>query len=152
MPERKNVVEDIAQRDMTLLYRLRFWALTLLRIHLGILFTYHGSLRLLEPNNLAGSIAYFSQAGIPYAQYSVYLFGIIEMAGGLLLLFGLFTRGAAFIVMLEMIYVLLKAHLKNGFLVSSNGYEFALILIFALLFVLVNGSGHLSLGKMLRGE
>ena len=152
MAETKNVFEDIGQRDMTLLYHLRFWSLTLLRMFLGIVFAYHGALRLFVPQNLSGSIAYFTQMGISYAAFTVYLFGIIEFVGGLLLFLGLFTRGAAFIVVLEMIYVFFKVHLKNGFLVGNNGYEFILILICALLFVLVNGAGHLSLGKIFREE
>ena len=152
MPETKNVLEDMGQRDMTLLYRLRFWSLTLLRLFLGVVFAYHGALRLFVPANLSGSIAYFTQVGIPYAPFHVYLFGIIELAGGALLFLGLFTRWSAFIVMLEMFFVLFKVHLKNGFLVGNNGYEFVLILIFALLFVLVNGPGRLSLGKLFKEE
>ena len=150
MPETKSVWKDLWQRDMTLLYNFRFWSLTLLRIFLGFAFAYRGALRLFIPNNLAGSVAYFSQVGIPFPYFSVYLFGIIEIACGLLLFFGLLARGAAFVVMLELIYIFFKVHLKNGFLTGNNGYEFVLILIFALLFVLVNGAGHLALGKLFR--
>ena len=152
MAETKGVWVDLWQRDMTLLYNLRFWSLTLLRAFLGILFAYHGALRLFVPANLAGSILYFTQVGIPFANYTIYLFGIVELVGGILLFFGLFTRLSAFIVMLEMIYTFFKVHLKYGFLVGNNGYEFVLILIFALLFVLVNGPGHFSLGKLFRRE
>ena len=152
MPETKSVWEDMGQRDMTLLYSLRFWSLTLLRAFLGFLFTYHGALRLFVPTNLAGSIVYFTQVGIPFAKYLVYLFGAVEIVGGLLLLLGLFTRLAAFVVMLELVYVFFRVHLRNGFFVNTNGYEFVLILIFALIFVLVNGPGHLSLGKLFKKE
>ena len=152
MAETKSVWKDLWQRDMTLLYNLRFWSLTLLRIFLGFAFAYHGALRLFVPQNLAGSIAYFTQVGIPYAQFSVYIVGIIEIACGLLLFFGLFTRGAAFVVMLELIYIFFKVHLRNGLLAGNNGYEFVLLLIAALLIILVNGAGHLSLGKLFGKE
>ena len=149
MAETKNVAQDLVQRDMTLLYHLRFWSLTLLRVFLGILFTYHGFLRLFVPGNLAGSAVYFAKAAIPFAAASSFLFGIVELIGGLLILIGLFTRWSAFVLMLEMMLIFFWVHLKNGFLLSGNGYEFVLVLIAALLFVLVNGAGHLSLGKMI---
>ena len=152
MVKNKSVWEDLGQRDMTLLYNLRFWSLTLLRAFLGVLFAYHGALRLLVPTNLAGSISYFTQVGIPYANYVIYAFAVIELAGGILLFLGLFTRLSAFVVMLEMIYIFFQVHLRNGFLVGNNGYEFVLLLIFALLFVLVNGPGHVAFEKMLWEE
>ena len=140
MAETKSVWQDIWQRDMTLLYNLRFWSLTLLRIFLGFTFAYHGALRLLVPNNLAGSIVYFGQVGIPMPELAVYVFGIVEIAGGLLLLIGLLTRWSAFVVMLEMIYIFFAVHLKNGFLAGANGYEYVLLIIGALIVILVNGS------------
>jgi len=152
MAENKSVWEDLWQRDATLLYNFRFWSLALLRVFLGGLFAYHGALRLLIPANLAGSVSYFTQAGIPFANYLVYLFGIIEIAFGLFLFFGLFTRLSAFVLMLVMIYIFFQVHLKNGFLAGQNGYEFVLLLVFALLFVLVNGPGHLALEKVFKEE
>ena len=147
-----SVWADMGQRDMSLLYNFRFWSLTLLRVFLGGLFAYHGALRLLVPANLAGSLSYFAQVGIPFAQPSAYIFGIVEVVAGMLLLVGVFTRWSAFVLMLGMVYIFFQVHLKNGFLVGNNGYEFVLLLIFALLFVLVNGSGHLALEKMLEEE
>lgn len=152
MAKNVSVWKDIGQRDATLLYNFRFWSLALLRVFLGGLFAYHGALRLLVPANLAGSVSYFTQVGIPLANYSVYLFGIIEIAFGLFLFFGLFTRLSAFVLMLGMTYIFFQVHLKNGFLVGHNGYEFVLFLVFALLFVLANGSGHLALENMLKGK
>ena len=152
MTETKNVFEDMGQRDMTLLYRFRFWSIAFLRIFLGIVFAYHGALRLFVPQNLSGSIVYFTQVGIPYANFSVYLFGIIELVGGLLLFFGLLTRWAAFIIALEMIYIFFNVHLKNGFLVSSNGYEFVLVIIAGLVVILASGAGKIALGKMFKNK
>ena len=150
MPETKKILEDLGQRDMTLLYGQRYWSLALLRIFLGIVFAYHGALRLLVPANLSGSIFYFTQVGIPHASFAVYLFGIIELAGGLLLFFGLLTRWSAFIVLLEMIYVFFKVHLKNGILAGSNGYEFALVLIAGLTVILASGAGKIAVGKVFK--
>ena len=150
MAQSKSLWKDIWQMDMTLLYNLRFWSLTLLRLFLGFTFAYHGALRLFVPSNLAGSAAYFSQVGIPLPGVSVYVFGAVELIAGTLLFLGLLVRWSALAAMLEMLYIFFAVHLKNGFLVGNNGYEFVLLLIAALLVVLVNGAGHLSLGKLLK--
>lgn len=151
MAETKSVWTDLWQRDMTLLYNLRFWSLTVLRLFLGALFTYHGFLRLFVPSNLQNSITYFGMVGIPYPSFALYIIGGIELAGGVLLFLGLLTRWSAFALMAMLAYAFFKVHLANGFLIGNNGYEFVLILFAALLAVFVNGAGHLSLGKMMKG-
>jgi len=146
-------VEDVSQRNMTtLLYDMRFWSLTLLRAFLGIVFAYHGLLRLFVPGNLAGSAAYFAELGIPLAQASAFLFGVVEFGGGLLLLAGIFTRWSAFILMLGMAVAFFAFHIKNGLLVGNNGYEFVVLLIGTLLVIVLNGAGHLSLGKQFKSK
>lgn len=152
MAQSKSVWKDLWQMDMTLLYNLRFWSLTLLRIFLGFILFYHGFLRMFVPGNLAGSISYFGQMGIPFPAASVYILGIIELVCGVLLFLGIFARWAAVLAMLEMLKIFFLVHLENGLLVSSNGYEFILLLIGALFIILVNGSGHLSAGKLFKSR
>ena len=152
MAETKSVWVDLWQRDMTLLYNLRFWSLTFLRIFLGLAFAYHGFLRLFVPVNLAGSIIYFAQVGIPIPKISVFAIGIVELAGGLLLLLGILTRASTFVLMVEMMYIFFVVHLKNGFLVGLNGYEYVLLLVAALLVIMVNGAGHLAVGKLFKNK
>lgn len=152
MAQSKSVWKDLWQMDMTLLYNLRFWPLAILRIFLGFTLGYHGFTRMFGPGNLTGSISYFSSLGIPFPAFSAYLLGVIEIVCGVLLFFGILTRVAAFLAMLEMLKIFFLVHMENGLLVSNNGYEFVLLLIAALLVVLVNGAGHLSLGKNMKGD
>ena len=147
-----SVFKDLWQRDMTLMYNFRFWSLTLLRIYIGAMLGYHGFLRLFAPGNFAGSVAYFVQVGIPFAKMSTFLFGFSELIGGLLLLIGLSTRFVSAALIVELIAVFFKVHMKNGLLVSNNGYEFVLLIAAALLVILVNGPGHLSLDKFFNNE
>lgn len=149
MAEAKSVWKDLWQVDMTLLYNSRFWLLTVLRLFLGILFAYHGFLRLFVPGNLKGSAIYFTQVGLPLPVISSFLFGVIELVGGVLLFFGLITRWTSVVLIIEMLVAFLFVHLKNGLLVSNNGYEFILLLVAALIVVLVNGAGHLAFGRKL---
>ena len=73
----------------------------------------------------------------------------IELAGGLLIALGLFTRIAAFIAAGEMAVAYFMMHAKGGFFPIVNHGESAVFYCFFFLFVFVYGSGRLSLDAML---
>ena len=123
------------------------WSLTLLRVVLGIIFTYHGYGKLLVKGGLPGTAAFFSQIGVPLANYAAVLVAFVEFFGGLLLLIGLLTKWTTLVLIFQMLVALFKVHLKNGLLVSKGGYEFVLLILAALVIVLFNGAGALSAGK-----
>ena len=123
-------------------------SLTLLRIVLGIIFVYHGYIKLFVKGNLPATASFFAQIGIPLANASAVLVAFVEFIGGLLLLIGLLTRLASVILILEMLVAFFMVHLNKGFLVSKGGYEFVLLILAGLFVILVNGAGRLSFGKM----
>ena len=123
------------------------WSLALLRIVLGVIFAYHGYLKLFAPGGFKGTVDFFTLIGIPVPGYSALLVSVAEFFGGLLLIFGLITRWTTLILLFQMLVAFFKVHLKNGFLVSKGGYEFVLLILVALVVVLVNGAGKLSVGK-----
>jgi putative oxidoreductase len=71
--------------------------------------------------------------------------GIIELVGGLLLLPGLFTRPAAFILSGEMAVAYFMAHLRRGWWPVHNGGELAVIYCFVFLYLAAAGAGPLSI-------
>lgn len=125
------------------------WTLTLLRVVLGIILAYHGYLKLFVKGGLPGTAAFFAQVGIPLANYAAVLVAFVEFFGGLFLLFGVLTKWTTLVLIFQMLVALFKVHLKNGLLVSNGGYEFVLLILAALVVLLVNGAGSLSLGKKL---
>ena len=125
------------------------WTLTLLRVVLGVIFTYHGYGKLFVKDALPGTAQFFAAIGIPLANYAAVLIAFLEFFGGLLLIVGLLTRWVSLLLIIEMLVALFKVHLKQGFLITPQayGYEFILLILTALVVVLVNGPGSLSVGK-----
>ena len=71
--------------------------------------------------------------------------GVLELAGGVLVAVGLFTRPTAFILSGEMAVAYFLVHAKNGFWPVSNGGELAVLFCFIFLFFAAAGSGAWSL-------
>lgn len=69
--------------------------------------------------------------------------GAIELIGGVLVLIGLFTRPAAFIISGEMAFAYFMAHAKadNFWTPILNGGELAVVYCFVFLFLSVAGGG-----------
>ena len=128
------------------------WALTLLRVVLGIIFIYHGYIKLFVTGGFKGTIAFFSAIGIPAATYSALVVALAEFIGGLLLLIGLLTRWTTLVLIFEMTVAFFVVHLKNGLLVSKGGYELVLILIASLVVILTSGAGKISIGKLFKNK
>jgi putative oxidoreductase len=62
------------------------------------------------------------------------LAGILELVGGLLIIVGLFTRQAAFILSGEMAFAYFMAHAPNGLLPILNQGELAVMYCFVFLY------------------
>jgi len=73
--------------------------------------------------------------------------GIIELVGSLLLLAGLFTRPAAFVLSGELAFAYFIGHASKGNLLSPmlNGGESAVLFCFVFLFLAAAGAGAWSL-------
>ena len=76
--------------------------------------------------------------------------GVLEFFGGLLLLFGLFTRPVAFILSGLMAVAYFMGHAPGGFWPVLNKGELAVLYCFVFLFFSVAGGGEWSLDRLLR--
>lgn len=128
------------------------WALAFLRVVLGVIFLYHGYLKLFVPGVFTQTINLLASVKIPVPVYSAILISVVEFVGGILLIVGFLTKWTSFVVLLEMLVAFFAVHLKNGLLVYSGGYEFVLLLIAALLIVLANGAGNLSFASRFKNK
>ena len=134
--------------------QLNQWTLTLLRLVLGVIFAYHGYLKLFVPGGFKGTVGFFLAIGIPLPFYSAFLIALVEFVGGIFLLLGIVTKLATAALIIEMLVAFFKVHLKNGLVISQTayGYEFVLLLLAALVVVLVNGAGAFSLVKLFKNK
>ena len=76
--------------------------------------------------------------------------GTIEFALGGLLMLGLFTRFAAFILSGEMAFAYFIEHLPHSFFPVINDGALAIVLCFACLFLAAAGAGPISVDAMRR--
>jgi putative oxidoreductase len=108
------------------------WFLALLRVVAALLFMSHGTMKLLG----------FPASDFQPPLLSLFgLAGIIEIAGGLLLVLGLFTRPVAFILAGEMAVAYFMAHAGQSFFPLQNGGESAVLFCFIFLYLVFAGPG-----------
>lgn len=98
--------------------------------------------------NLEGVTGFFESLGIPAPGFHAGLVGGVEMIGGLLLVFGLFSRLAAVPLTIAMIVAYLTAHREEAFkgiseFVGENPFAYLL----ASLVILACGPGRVALDK-----
>jgi putative oxidoreductase len=72
------------------------------------------------------------------------LAGMLEFFGGLLIVFGLFTRPLAFLLAGQMVWAFFQAHFPQGGVPMQNGGELPLLYALVLLYLFGNGPGPYS--------
>ena len=120
---------------------------SLLRIVAGLLFSCHGAQKILGMFGGMGGTG--AKAMFPSMIYSA---GVLESVGGLLILFGLFTRFTAFILAGEMAVAYFTVHFQRGFWPIKNGGEPAVLYCFIFLYLAASGAGLLSLDHAIWGK
>jgi putative oxidoreductase len=119
------------------------WAITILRIVIGVVFMAHGAQKLFQLG-IHGVAGFFGAAGIPLPLVSATIVTLVEFVGGILLIAGLLTRWAAALNAFDMVVAILVVHLKNGFFDQNHGVEFPLTMLAACIVLAVVGPGAAS--------
>jgi putative oxidoreductase len=119
----------------------RYWpeTLSIVRVVVGLLFFEHGSAHLLgfpTPPSPA-----------PAIMTLLWIQGVIELIGGLLLAIGLFTRPVAFILAGDMAVAYFMAHAPRSFFPLLNGGDDAILYCFIFLLFFVAGPGRWSIDR-----
>ncbi len=125
--------------------RVRPYVLSLLRIVAGFGFCLHGFQKIFGVFGGAGG------SGQPAQFFSlIWVAGILELGGGLLVLVGLFTSPVAFLLSGQMAVAYFVAHAPRGFWPVLNGGELAMLYSFLFLYLFAAGGGPWSLDGLLR--
>jgi len=125
---------------MQFLDRLRPLGLLLLRAALGASFIYHGYPKLNDPAHALKAIS-----GFGFPSYFAYIFGLLEVFGGGLLIAGLFTRGVALLLAVETGLVLGRTILPSAGIYAFGRYEMPLLLGAMSLALVTTGAGAISI-------
>lgn len=113
--------------------------LSIARIIIGLLFLEHGLAKIVDFPHQQNHRVFELLTLNPGLQ------GLLELIGGGLLFFGLFTRPVAFILAGDMAVAYFMAHAPRGFFPLLNGGELAIVYCFVFLYFWIAGSGVWSL-------
>ncbi|QYR22606.1 DoxX family protein [Paenibacillus sp. sptzw28] len=106
--------------------------LLIVRLVVGLAFMGHGAQKLFGwfgGYGLKGTGGWLDSIGVKPGVFMAFLIGLLEVAGGLLLVLGLWTPVAAALIVILMLGAIITVHGKNGFWVTQNGIEYNVILI-----------------------
>ena len=119
------------------------YAAALLRVSLGIMFIAHGLLKVFV-FTLPGTAQFFASVGFPgWAAYPVVA---AEIAGGILLVLGVYSRVVA-AALIPLLIGAASVHIGNGWVFSSanGGWEYPVFLIVIAAVVALLGDGAYAL-------
>lgn len=131
--------------------------LLVLRIGLGVIFFLHGAQKLFGwfgGPGIQGGTAFFASLGIPAPDIMIWVVGILELFGGLMLIAGFLVRVFGALLAIDMLTATLLFHLPAGFFLTAEGregMEFTFILSLASLAVALSGAGAYSLDAKREG-
>ena len=136
------------------------FALTVVRLVLGVTFFMHGAQKMLGWfggygfHATMGTFTHYLGIPAPLAFLAI----CAEFFGGLGLLVGLLSRIAALGIMVNMLVAIATVHHVNGFFMNwtgqqkGEGFEFHILAIALAIVVLVKGSGAVSIDRAIAGE
>jgi putative oxidoreductase len=123
-------------------------AALLLRVSLAVMFFAHAWLKI-KVYTPAGTVKYFESLGLPGSV--AYLTMAAEIAGGLLLLFGIGTRWVALALVPLILGTIVLVHGKAGWLFTNKdgGWEYPAFWTVGLLALALLGDGSAAIGPMI---
>lgn len=131
---------------MKFLNSLQPLALVLMRVALGIIFLYHGYPKLIRGASMQ---PFFVEHGLP-AQL-VFVAGVLEVFGGVLLILGLFTQISGLLLAGEMAVAIWKVHSDRG-IMAVREYELPLAVAVGCFVLATVGAGAISVDEAFLGS
>jgi len=116
--------------------KARPYILSVLRIVAALLFMEHGLQKYFG----------FPSAGPPMRTL-LYVQGVIEIVGGVILLLGVYTRTVAFILAGDMAAAYFLAHFPRSFFPAVNGGDAAVLYCFIFFYIVFAGGGAWSVDR-----
>ena len=118
--------------------------LLIIRLVFGLSFARHGSEKLFGwfgGHGIKGNAAFFESIGLKPGVPLAILAGCGELLGGLFFAAGIFMPLAALLIIGPMLVAIITVTGKNGFAITSSGYEYNLAIIAVALGLLFTGPG-----------
>jgi len=118
-----------------------------LRVALGVIFTWHGYDKVFT-KGIAGITGFLDSLGFPLPSLFAYILSYGELIFGLFLIVGLLTHWSAKYAIVVGLVAWFMVHLSNGFSVAGGGYEFIMLITAAAVSLMITGPGKYSIDAM----
>ena len=119
--------------------------LLIMRLMVGGLMLFHGVAKIMHPDSLNFISGTLSSVGLPaFIAYGVY---IGEVIAPLMIIAGIFSRYAALVVVINMVFALFLAHTGDVFMLTEHGgwrLELQAFYLLGALAIVLMGSGRLA--------
>jgi putative oxidoreductase len=126
-------------------------AYVVVRVTVGLMIFWHGWVKVTVMSH-AGLVGYFTKVGLEPAWLYAYIAPLNETIGALLITFGLLTRAAAVVMIIEFIVLIFAVHVARGYSMTVNGVEFPLMWLMMLIAIALRGGGPYSLDRKIGKE
>lgn len=123
-------------------------ALLIFRLVVGIVFVAHGYDNLFL-SGMTETTAVLAAAEVPQPDLVAWAGTLIALIGGAVLVIGLLTSYVSAALVLVAVVETYFLHLDSGFFVADGGFEYAIVLVAALLMFIVFGPGRASVDGVL---
>ncbi len=126
------------------------YSYTLVRVALGLILFPHGVNKLFF-GDVVNATNTMTKLGLPGPAGWAWFIGVLEFFGGLMLVFGLYTRAVALAVFVEMAVIAFGVLWPKWFW-GGRGMEYVVLMGIVALAVVLGGGGPHSLDRRLRKE
>lgn len=126
--------------------------LLIIRLIFGLTFAAHGTQKLFGwfgGHGISGTAGWLESIGLKPGKLMAALAGLSELAGGLLLAFGVGLPAAAVLITGAMLVAIVKVHNKS-YWATSNGFEYNLAIIAVAIGLALAGPGEYTLLSLLK--
>jgi len=124
------------------------FAYALIRASTGAILIPHGVQKLFLGGAAGLAARILAPWGLPEPLAWAYGVGVLEFAGGVLLVLGLFTRPAALLLAIELAVAALGVHAHSGWAWNKGGAQYAVFLALLCAAIFFRGGGRCSLDRI----
>lgn len=124
------------------------WATLVLRLGIGIMFMAHGlqmAFGKFGGPGIKGFAGMLSGLGFVPSELWAVVASYTVLIGGLFLIAGIQTRGAATLLLIFILTAAFKVHLSKGFFLSNGGYEYTFVIAASCLALILLGPGKFTI-------
>ncbi|MBD3427137.1 MAG: DoxX family membrane protein [Candidatus Omnitrophica bacterium] len=123
-------------------------ALFILRLAVGVVFIAHGLQKvfgMFGGSGIDGLSRMLESLGVMPPVLWAWVAAIGELAGGTLLVLGIFPRLSALVIGMIMMAAIVLVHWKNGYFASNGGFEYPLLNLMCSIAIILAGGGKYSI-------